>query len=91
MFSVKNHKDEALDAEIAALMLAMQNIDKGTKEYSLMVDQLIKLKTLNTKKRVSPDTWVTAGASLAGILSILAFEHSGVITSKALNFVMKAR
>lgn len=44
-----------------------------------------------TKKGVSPDTLVSAGASLAGIFMILSYEHVAPITSKALSFVTKAK
>lgn len=43
------------------------------------------------KKTVSPDTLVSAGASLAGIFMILSYEHIAPITTKALSFVTKAK
>jgi hypothetical protein len=61
-------------------------------EYAKMVDQLSKLYSLReTPQRVSPDTLAIVIGNLIGIILIVGHERLHVVTSKALNFVMKLR
>ena len=46
---------------------------------------------LKAKRGLNPNTLVSGGINLAGILTILNFEKLGTITSKALSFVHKTR
>lgn len=61
-------------------------------EYQVMMKQLVKLHKLKnaSSKRVSPDTLAIVAGNLLGIGMIVAHERVGIVTSKALNFVMKA-
>ena len=72
----------------------LKNHDADTKEYAQIVDQIVKLQTLQAAEKpkpISKDTWATVGANLAGILIIVAYEHSHVVTTKALGFVPKVK
>jgi hypothetical protein len=51
----------------------------------------LKRKELNTPKRVSKDTLVLVAGNLLGIVVILGYEKAHVVTSRAMNFVMKLR
>jgi hypothetical protein len=55
------------------------------------VEADLKLKELNTPKRVSKDTLVLVAGNLLGIVVILGYEKAHVVTSRAMNFVMKLR
>lgn len=74
----------------------MQSVTADSPEFAKMVDQLVTLyKALPPTKEKEPkvkwDTLATVGGNLLGIAMILGFERAGVITSKALGFVMKAK
>ena len=86
-------KKSELDIVIDELVIELNKTDKGTPEYAAMVDQLVKLSNArqNTRTTVSPDVLATIAGNLAGILLIVGYEHSHVITSKALSFVGKFR
>ena len=66
----------------------------GTPEYKEALDELdrlYKLKNLNKGFAISPDALIAVFGNLAGILLILNFERIGVVTTKALGFILKAR
>lgn len=90
----KNTDVVTLDDVIAQLTARLVQEDPATETYAHIADQLVKvykLKETDSKRRVSPDAWVSAGTALAGVWSILAGEKSAMIlTSKALNIAFKA-
>lgn len=93
MFDFKKEKEATpLEKEIESLFASLSDYKKDSKEYAQIADQLVKLyklKETDSKSKVSPDTWAIIGANLAGILLIIGHERVGIITSKALSFVMK--
>lgn len=87
---VNSKLDEAIDD----VLTQMTTISSDTDEYAAMVDQLSKLYSLKENeipKRISPDTLATIAANLLGIIVIVGHERAHVLTSKAINFVMKLR
>lgn len=83
-----------LDEAIDAVLSRMKDFTAETEEYKSMVerlDTLYKCKALIGPQRLSPDAILGAAASIAGIVAILNFEKVGVITTKALGFVLKAK
>lgn len=94
MLIKKPTPETGLDKAIDKVLLEMQKYSANDDEYANMVKQLGKLHTMKveeTRPRVSPDTLITVAANLVGILIIVAHEQTHVLTSKALNFVMKLR
>jgi hypothetical protein len=88
----KPPSDPQLDAAINAIYLDLQHRPPHSDEYARDVTQLSKLYALkdhHSKNRVSPDTWANIGAYLAGIVIIVGYEKSNVITSKALPLMKK--
>lgn len=84
----------SLKEAIDTALLALKELTPGSDEYAKVVDQLDKLYKMNALKganRVSADGWLAAGASLAGIVAILAYEHAHVVVSKAVGFVPKIK
>lgn len=80
------------DGEIERLMDCMNAIEPESPEYKQMLkhcERLTKMKTTTRRKKVSTDALVSAGASVLGILIIVAYEHAHVVTSKGLGFVPK--
>lgn len=84
-----------LEKEIARLFEKLNGITKiDSDEYNAVSDQLAKLyklKEIDSKRLVSPDTLVNAATNLAGILVVVNFEHLHAATSKAFNMILKPR
>lgn len=85
-------------SELAIAMSEIYSEMKGftadSEEYCKMTDQLLKLhsmKTVDRTHRVSADTIATIAGNVVGIALILHYERFHVVTSKALNFVIRAR
>lgn len=87
-------KNESLDFLIQALEKEMEVSDPTTEDYAKLLDRYEKLTRLRregVKSRVDPNTVIVAAGNLVGILAMLNFEKLGVITSKALGFIMKPK
>lgn len=87
-------KDTKLQEAIDEIYREMAQMTSESDEYSSAVTQLVKLYSLkedNSSWRVSPDTLVMVAGNLLGIILIVGHERMNVVTSKALNFVMKLR
>ena len=95
MFTSKTPIEKTvLDHVIDDLMLAMADEPSDSEEYAKMVAQFVKLYPLKDAERpktISPDVLATVGANLLGIAAILYHERAGIVTSKALGFVLKLR
>lgn len=84
--------EDPLQENIDALYEELRSLDSFGPEYDAVTTQLTKLHALKvqpTKERVSKDTWALIAANFGGILAIVAYESTHVITSKALPFVKK--
>jgi hypothetical protein len=86
----KSPRDPLLMHEITRLHSRLDKIDPSSDEYAKVATQLSKLYALKenpSSRRVPPEVWVTAGANLLGVLVIVGYERTNVITSKALQYV----
>lgn len=84
----------ALDVLIDEVQSRWFQTEPDSEDSAKLLNQLTKLHELqatNNPKTVSPDVLVSAIASLAGILAILSFEKTNVLTSKAIGFVLKLK
>lgn len=84
----------ALDVLIDEVQSRWFQTEPDSDDCAKLLNQLTKLYELqatNSPKTVSPDVLVSAIASLAGILAILSFEKTNVLTSKAIGFVLKLK
>ena len=83
-----------LEKEIDRVIESLSTYQPGTKEYlgiSEDLERLYKTKALERDRRISPDTIAVVAGNLLGIALILGWEKTGVITSKALGFVLRGR
>lgn len=83
-----------LEKEIEAILLDMKDMDINSDEYEVALNHLSTLHEIKSKEKkwnVSPDTMAVVAANLLGIILILKHEELNVITSKAMNFVIKGR
>ncbi len=66
----------------------------GSEEYKTILDRAVTLQKLMDEEKpssVSKDTLAVIGANLLGILMIIKHENINVITSRAMNLIMKPR
>lgn len=87
-----------LEKAIDELFFEMSGLDGDSEKYAAMVkqmDTLYKLKEVDHKSAANKLKWmeiiVPSAVSLLGILAITDYEKLNVVTSKALNFIPKAR
>jgi len=92
MFKFGPKPKTELDKAIDRVFLSMADVDPDTKEYAQMTKQLSKLIKLRAQaqRKLSPDTRAVVLGNLAGILMIVGHERAHVVTSRAINFVLKA-
>lgn len=84
----------SLDVSLAAAHASLQNLDPTSEEYGVVLDRIARLEKMKDARRrpsISPDTLVMAATNLAGILLILNYERTGIVTTKALGFVSRTR
>lgn len=87
-------KNEALDELIQMLEKEMSVTDpesEGYKELLERYERLTKLRRSEAEGRIDPNTALMVAGNLAGIIAMLNFERLGVITSKAVGFIIKPK
>jgi len=80
--------------EIDCVLEIMSTLPPDSKEYTTITDNLEKLyKVKNESKKgvVSRDTIVVVVGNLLGIVLILGYERANIITTKAIQFVLRGR
>lgn len=95
MFLAKpNPELEGLTEVIDAVQTELLQTAPTDDEFPKMVEQLDKLYKIKSNAgpdRVSKDALLAVVGNIVGIAAILNFERVGVVTSKALGFVIKSR
>ena len=84
----KNKFDQEVDRVIATL----STMQVETKEYRDGVESLKVLcdaRGVKSTKSLSTDTIISAVANILGIILVLNYEKSSIITSKAISFIFK--
>lgn len=92
-FSKKDYI-KVLEGEAKSLSEALKDLAIGSDEYQETLDRLERINTIineGKRNKISPDTIAMVAGNLLGIALILNYEKAGVITSKALGFVLKGR
>lgn len=91
--SFNKTKTSPLADEIERLHEQLKNMTPTDEDYATVADQLTKLYKLleiESKGKVSKDVLVNAAANLIGIVTIISFEHTHALATKALGFVKKS-
>lgn len=81
-----------LEKTLEELFTQMALVETDSDEYAQMADQvakLYKLKEVDSKEKLSPNTVALIAANIIGIAIIIAYEHYHPVVSKALGFVKK--
>lgn len=84
----------SLDKEIDKLVLELETHEPTSTEFGTIVERLSKLHKIQEDRKpesINPNTVLTIGANLAGILMIINYEHLGVISTKAMSFIPKIK
>lgn len=94
IISQSQKEKTGLENAIDQVLLEMQGFSADDDEYAKMVNQLetlYKLKVVDKPERVSYDTLAIIAGNLVGIVLIIGYERTNVITSKVLSFLLKTR
>ena len=95
MFNMsKPENQKALDHLIDDVTEHMDACGPGTEEYEQLLKQLerlMKLKQQDKPKPISRDTMLLVGGNILGILIVVAYEHTHVVTSKAFGNILKPK
>jgi len=83
-----------LDKEIAKLEKRLGQIDIHDKEFKVVTDALEVLYKLKQSKKgglnqLDANKVLAAGVNITGILLILNYERLGIVTTKAMQLLMK--
>jgi hypothetical protein len=91
----KSSIETKLEKEITSSLDRLDQLDKDSAEYGVVVDRIAKLHKLRADEKPklpSMDNALLVGANIFGILWLTRYERAGnVISSKALGFVMRPR
>jgi hypothetical protein len=89
----KSSNDAKLEEEIAFSLKELETHREDPEKYAAVIDRITKLDKLKSEGFSPPslDTVLIVGANIFGILWLTRFEKENVITSKAINFVLKPR
>jgi hypothetical protein len=89
-WKVWNNEPNVLDEPIEKVLEELRVHDPNTKEFAANLTYLERLTELKAetrrKMRISPDTLVTTGGTLLGILLIIAYEQKHAMVSKGFGF-----
>ena len=89
-----NLKKSRLDEVIDLILYDMSLLDAYSDEYEKMainLEKLLKAKSYEQPKRISPDTIAIVIGNLIGIVLVLRYEKIDIITSKAFNLLLRGR
>lgn len=81
-----------LEREIDRAIRELKRHVVGSAEYDATLERITKLYRLKEEEKsnvVSKDTLAVVGANLLGILMIIKHEYVNVITSRAINLLLK--
>lgn len=85
---------KALDEEIERLIIALSHEDPTSENYMKISDNLKVLCEAREKKnplQINTDTLLAIGANILGLVIVLNFERTGVITSKAFTMLFRGK
>lgn len=91
---IKFRKKTKLEVVIDSILDDMSKLEPNSDEYTDMannLEKLLKAKSCEKLKGISPDTIAIVLGNLLGIVLILKHEKIDIITTKALSFVLKGR
>lgn len=88
----RKDKSDAIDEPIDKVLNELKEYDPESEEFATQLsflERLTKIKNVERRDRVSPDTIAIVAGNLLGILIIVMYEQKHVMTSKAFGFGIK--
>jgi hypothetical protein len=88
----KSEEAKWLDEEIGHQLRALKNHRDDPEEYQKILDRVSTLQKLKEEEKsgaVSKDNLALVFGNLAGIFMIIKHEHVNIITSKAVQLILK--
>lgn len=85
---------KALDSEIERLIEALSLLDPSSEQYLKVSDNLRALCEAREKKnplQVNLDAIIAVSANILGLIIVLNFEKTNVITTKAFGMIFKGK
>ena len=85
--------NDKFDKEVQRVISNMQELDPADSKYADVVKNLEILcrAQSSTERRLSKDAILASLTSIGGIIAILTYEKTGVVTTKAISLITKAR
>lgn len=83
-----------LERAVDRALLELGNHPVGSNDYDKALDHVVKLHRMREEEKsqsISKDTLVVAIANIIGIILIIRHEDVNVITSRAMNLLLKPR
>jgi hypothetical protein len=90
----KKDKRTKLEMEIDNVLERMGSLDPSSEEYTSItnnLERLYKAKGCEVNRFITPDTLALIAGNLLGLLIIMNYEKTNVISTKALGFIMRGR
>jgi len=91
----KETEPTQLDAEMTRAFSELETRQPGTKEYTEVLDHVMKLHKLyeaeKVPNRLNADTMAVIASNILVTVLIIRHENVNVITSKALSFINKPK
>jgi len=80
-----------LDIVADNLLDHMIDNPNSRQEFAVDLAHLERIRALrrDDKKRLDPNTMLLVAGNIAGILVVVSYERIAVVTSKAMNFILK--
>lgn len=88
----KSEAEKNLDRLINEHVDFMRTSVAGTDEYSTQseeLERLFKARSYIANRFIDPNTLLTIGANILGIILIMSYERANVITSKAFGWIRR--
>jgi len=88
----KQKEPTGLESAIDEILSEMCGFTSDSDEYATMVEQLVKLHTLKEAEKpqkASRDATLIVVGNLVAIVLILTYEKNNIITTKALQFLLR--
>jgi hypothetical protein len=94
MFGSKSPSQLLLEDELIHGLKKLKTHSPDTEGYAKTLDQVVRIYKIKEEQKsssVSRDTLALVGANLLGIVMIIKHENLNVITSRAMNLILKPR
>lgn len=87
----KDALTQAATAEQLRLFSEVEGKDPDSKEAADMIERIVKIETVKTKRTVlSKDAVLGAAVTAFGFIYVINAEHTGAVTSKMFSWIRKA-